>query len=69
MGWKKEKGRQLGKEKHKNPHINMLHITHHEKLEKFKSTCRSKRYFYRQNKSEKIKNSVNDSKTFWKTFD
>ena len=44
---------------------NLLQIKSHEKLKEFKTKCRSKSFFYWQNKLKEIKDSLKDPKTFW----
>ena len=45
-----------------------LKTKYHEKLKAFKSKCKSKRYYYWQNKLNEIENSLDNPTKFWKTW-
>ena len=55
----------MGKLKHKKPQENLLRSKYHEKLKELKSACKSKRFYFWQNKFDEIENSLYDSKGFW----
>ena len=59
---------QIGREKHKKPHDTLLKTKYREKLKAFKSKCKSKRYYYWQNKLNEIENSLDNPTKFWKTW-
>ena len=65
---KKQEVHKVGKQKHENPHENLLRIKYHEKLKEFKKRCRSKRFIFWQDKFQEIEASLNDSKDFWKKW-
>ena len=60
--------REVGKQKHANPHNNLLKIKYHEKLKEYKRECKSKRYHFWQNKFKDIEYSINDPKAFWEKW-
>ena len=64
----KSETRKAGKEKHAKPHNSLLREKYHEKLRKYKKTCRSKRYFYLQDNLNEIEASLKDSKQFWEKW-
>ena len=64
----KKQVRQIGREKHKKPHDTLLNTKYHEKVKAFKSKCKSRRYYYWQNKLNEIENSLDNPTKFWKTW-
>ena len=44
----------VGKQKHANPHNNLLKMKYHEKLKEYKRECKSRRYNFWQNKFKDI---------------
>ena len=57
--------RKLGREKHKNPHDNLLKNKYHEKLREYKNKCKSKRYHFWQETVKEIESALNNPSTFW----
>ena len=64
----KKQVRQIGRDKHKKPHDTLLKTKYHEKLKEFKSKCKSKRYYFWQNKLNVIGNSLDSPIKFWKNW-
>ena len=60
--------REVGKQKHDNPHNNLLKMKYHEKLKEYKRECKSRRYNFWQNKFKDIEYSINDPKAFWEKW-
>ena len=58
--------RSVGKESLEN---GTIIINCHEKLKEFKTKCRSKRFFFGQNKFKEIEDSLQDPKTFWNKWE
>ena len=56
------------KNKHRDPHNNVLRNVYHQKLKDYKSKCKGKRFQFWQNKLSEVENSLNNPKDFWKTW-
>ena len=64
----KHEVRGAGKDRLQYPDNTLLKSKYHEKLKEYKRTCKSKRYFFWQNKCTDMENSLNDPKIFWKKW-